>query len=109
VERPLKKFFISRGTVAYENFYGPEKVDSLERNSIAAKFLSRKFIYKNLLYILRKDKLTHCFLYFCINYTYSVKHNTAQRVDKCGLFSNNTHRNGFHTDRISVTLENHKF
>jgi hypothetical protein len=45
MEEPLKSFFISRGTPAYENVYRPEKVVSGERNSITAKLLSRKFIW----------------------------------------------------------------
>jgi hypothetical protein len=45
MEEPLKQFFISRGTPTHENVYRPEKVDSVERNSITAKLLSRKFIW----------------------------------------------------------------
>jgi hypothetical protein len=32
--------------------------------------------------------MNHTFLSFCLNYTYSVEHNTAQRLNKCGLFIN---------------------
>jgi hypothetical protein len=51
MEEPLKYFFISRGTPAYENVYRPEKVDT-------GKLLSRKCICKELLH--KKYVSLHC-------------------------------------------------
>jgi len=36
----------------------------------------------------KREKFNHSLLSFCINYTYSVENNTAQRLDKRGFLSN---------------------
>jgi hypothetical protein len=46
MKEPLKYVFISRGSPTYENVYRPEKVDSVDRSSVTAKLVSRKFIFK---------------------------------------------------------------
>jgi hypothetical protein len=51
VSQTPKIIFTSRGNSAYENVYGPEKVDNGECNSLDAKLLSRKFICKDLIYV----------------------------------------------------------
>jgi hypothetical protein len=51
MEEPLKYFFISQGTIIYENIYRLEKVDSGEHNLVTAKLLPRKCVFVNSCYI----------------------------------------------------------